>query len=67
MVSGTWYFGYGRAFERRASCVPAGSYYTEPPDDDHFAETRESEVLVQITGIGPTGTTYVEQANNPSK
>jgi len=38
--------------------LPAGSFYTEPPSDPHFAETRDTPVILQITGYGPTGTTY---------
>jgi hypothetical protein len=30
----------------------------------HFAETRDSDVLVQISGLGPTGTTYVDATDN---
>jgi len=68
VVSGTWYFGYGKRFDPvNLKALPAGSFYTEPPAEDHFAETRETAVMVQITGIGPTGTTYVEQANNPAR
>jgi len=66
VVSGTWYFGYGSAFDATAlRALPVGSYYTEPPDVDHFAETRDTAVLVQITGVGPTGTTYVRTEDDP--
>lgn len=59
VISGTWYFGYGKAFDAGAlKALPPGSFYTEPPDEPHFAETRDSEVVLQITGYGPTGTTY---------
>jgi pimeloyl-ACP methyl ester carboxylesterase len=62
VVSGTWYFGYGRIFDPTLlKPLPPGSFYTEPPDEDHFAETRDTAVTVQITGLGPTGTTYVEK------
>ena len=68
VVSGTWYFGYGHFFDAAAlRPLPVGSYYTEPPNDDHFAETRDTEVMVQITGMGPTGTTYVSAADDPRK
>ena len=57
--SGTWYFGYGKTFDSNAlKALPPGSFYTEPPADPHFAETRDSAVVLQITGYGPTGTTY---------
>jgi hypothetical protein len=59
VISGTWYFGYGNTFGADAlKALPPGSFYTEPPNHPHFAETRESPVVLQITGYGPTGTTY---------
>lgn len=59
VISGTWYFGYGKAFDAAAlKALPPGSFYTEPPADPHFAETRDGPVVLQITGYGPTGTTY---------
>lgn len=59
VISGTWYFGYGKVFDANAlKALPHGSFYTEPPSDPHFAETRDTPVVLQITGYGPTGTTY---------
>jgi quercetin dioxygenase-like cupin family protein len=59
VISGTWYLGYGKTFDVNAlKALPPGSFYTEPPGDRHFAETRDSDVVLQITGFGPTGTTY---------
>ena len=59
VISGTWYFGYGKVFDVNAlKALPPGSFYTEPPADPHFAETRDTPVVLQITGYGPTGTTY---------
>lgn len=61
VVSGTWYFGYGSKFDERAlKALPPGSFYTEPPGQPHFARTGDTTVVLQITGVGPTGTTYVE-------
>jgi pimeloyl-ACP methyl ester carboxylesterase/quercetin dioxygenase-like cupin family protein len=68
VVSGVWYFGYGREFDSaRLRALPVGSFYAEPPSLDHFAETRDSAVIVQITGVGPTGTTYVEAKRDPRR
>jgi pimeloyl-ACP methyl ester carboxylesterase/quercetin dioxygenase-like cupin family protein len=67
VVSGTWYFGYGDKFDdAKLRALPPGSFYTEPPSEDHFAETRDSDVLVQISGLGPTGTAYVDPADDPT-
>ena len=67
VVSGTWYFGYGKQFDEKAlKALPAGSFYTEPGGVDHFAMTKE-EVVIQITGFGPTSTTYVDAANDPAR
>jgi len=68
VLSGTWYFGYGREFNEGAlKELPAGSVYTEPPNANHFAMTRGEGAVVQITGYGPSGTTYVDPANDPNR
>jgi quercetin dioxygenase-like cupin family protein len=68
VLSGTWYFGYGREFNEGAlKALPPGSVYTEPPNANHFAMTRGEGVVVQITGTGPSGTAYVDPANDPAR
>jgi quercetin dioxygenase-like cupin family protein len=68
VISGTWYFGYGAKFEEsRLKLLPAGSVYTEPPNANHFAMTRAEGVTIQITGTGPSGTAYVDPANDPNR
>jgi pimeloyl-ACP methyl ester carboxylesterase/uncharacterized RmlC-like cupin family protein len=63
VVSGTWYIGYGAKFdEAKLKPLTAGSFYTEPPGVAHFAKTGNDPVVVQITGNGPTGTEYVDEA-----
>lgn len=59
VISGTWYFGYGDKFdERKLKALPPGGFYTEPPNERHFARTGDTPVVLQITGFGPTGTQY---------
>lgn len=66
VVSGTWYIGYGDHFDKaKLKALPPGSFYTEPSDGTHFAETRGEAVIVQITGIGPSSTQYVEPDLDP--
>ena len=60
VISGTWQIGYGTVFdEKKLKALVPGSFYTEPPNVPHFAQTGSTAVVVQITGYGPTGTTYV--------
>jgi quercetin dioxygenase-like cupin family protein len=62
VVAGTWYFGYGNsASGSMEKALPVGSFYTEPAGAAHFAETKETPVVVYITGFGPTDTVYVQQ------
>ena len=68
VISGTWYFGYGKQFNESAlKTLPAGSIYAEPPNANHFAMPRGEGVVIQITGTGPSGTTYVAPNNDPAR
>ncbi len=68
VVSGTWYIGYGESFDgARVKALPAGSFYTEPSHRAHFAETRDEPVIVQITGVGPSSTRYIDPAMDPQR
>jgi len=66
VVSGTWRIGYGDKFdESKLKALPPGSFYTEPPGQNHFAETGDEPVAVQITGFGPSSTEYVDKSQDP--
>jgi quercetin dioxygenase-like cupin family protein len=68
VVSGTWYFGYGRtATDEAKKTLPRGSFYSEPAGLAHFAETKDEPVVVYITGFGPSDTVYVNPADDPRK
>jgi len=68
VVSGTWYIGYGDSFDSvELRALPPGSFYTEPSNRTHFAETRDEPVIVQITGVGPSSTRYVDAAADPRR
>ena len=63
VLSGTWYFAYGQTFdESKLRALPAGSFYTEPPNVDHFAMTKAEGVTIEITGYGPSSTIYANAA-----
>jgi|SRR6185437_6678658 len=66
VLSGTWYFGYGNKFdEGQLKKLPAGSIYSEVADQNHFAMTKDEGVVVEITGYGPSGVTYVNPTDDP--
>src|SRR6202035_828217 len=66
VISGTWRIGYGDRFdEGRLKALPPGSFYTEPSGRNHFAETSDEAVVVQITGFGPSSTEYVDATQDP--
>jgi quercetin dioxygenase-like cupin family protein len=56
VVSGTVYFGYGEQFDEAAmKAMPAGSVWTEPARQAHFAWAKDGEAVVQVVGNGPSG------------
>jgi quercetin dioxygenase-like cupin family protein len=68
VVSGNFYFAFGDTFdESQLKKLPPGSFYTEPPGAHHFAMTKDEEAVVYVTGTGPTGTAYVNPADDPTK
>jgi len=61
VISGTWSFCFGnRHEENRLKALPEGSFYTEPANELHSARTGERPVVLEITGVGPTATTYLD-------
>jgi len=67
VVSGEWRFGYGDHFDvKRLKALPPGSVYSEPGGVEHFAQTTDTAVVVQISGYGPTDTKYFDPANDPA-
>ncbi len=46
--------------------LPAGSVYTEPSNEPHFAMTAEEPVMVLVTGFGPTDTVYENPNDEPT-
>lgn len=63
VIKGTWCAGTGETFEpARANCLAPGSLMIQPAKAVHWDGARgDEEVIVQIVGFGPTGTTTVNQ------
>ena len=68
ILSGVYATGYGDTFEAaKLKTLPAGSFYTEPADQPHFARTGRDPALVFITGNGPSDTQYVDAGADPTR
>jgi len=62
VLSGTFYFSIGEQWdESKLKAYPTGTFYSEPSKTPHYAWAKDGEVIVQITGMGPTGTTPIPQ------
>jgi len=65
ILLGTLYYGLGEQWdESKLTAFPPGTFFSEPPRMPHFAWAKDGEVILQLTGIGPTITTVI-QAPNP--
>jgi hypothetical protein len=67
VLSGTIHLGVGDTFDQtKAKALPAGSISIMEPKMHHFAWTSE-ETVVQLSGMGPWGITFVNPADDPRK
>ncbi|HEY7496793.1 MAG TPA: cupin domain-containing protein [Candidatus Tectomicrobia bacterium] len=67
VLSGTLHLGVGDTFDQaKLKALPAGSISIMEPKMHHFAWTSE-ETIVQLSGMGPWGITYVNPADDPRK
>ena len=55
VLSGTMYVGFGDQFdEGKLLALPPGSFFTEPGNLPHYNWAKDDEVIVQVTGTGPS-------------
>jgi quercetin dioxygenase-like cupin family protein len=60
VLSGTWYMGEGDTFDpAKTTPVKAGSYAMHPAKAHHYDGAKDEQVILQIIGYGPSGTTLV--------
>ena len=65
VLSGVFATGYGETFDgAKLKILPAGSFYTEPANVPHYIEIEE-EVVLQVSGTGPSGRKFVDQPEGP--
>jgi quercetin dioxygenase-like cupin family protein len=61
VLSGTLYYAFGEEWdESKLKALPAGTFFTEPAKAAHFAWAKDGEVVLQLTSVGPTGTTMIK-------
>ncbi len=67
VISGTLNIGTGDKLDRsKTKPLSAGSFAIMQPNTNHFVWTK-GETIVQIHGVGPTATNYVNPADDPRK
>ena len=66
VLKGTWWAGTGDKFDPNATTpVPAGSAAMHYARKVHYDGAKDEEVLVQISGVGPSGTIPVQPGESP--
>jgi quercetin dioxygenase-like cupin family protein len=62
VVSGKFGWIYGDTFdETKLHEMTTGTFFAEPGNEPHFALTKNEEVILQVAGFGPTGTTIIKK------
>jgi quercetin dioxygenase-like cupin family protein len=60
VLKGTWYTGTDDSWDPdKTVALKAGSYMKHPAGAVHYDGAKDEEVIVQIAGYGPSGTTEV--------
>ena len=62
VLSGTFYMGVGEQWdESKMKAYPPGTFVSEPAKMPHYTWAKDGEVIIQITGVGPSGATQIPQ------
>ncbi|MEO6066571.1 MAG: cupin domain-containing protein [Gemmatimonadota bacterium] len=68
VLTGTWTIGLGSTFDStQLQDFHAGAVYRLPANTVHFHMARADGALFQVTGVGPTSTTYVRPEDDPRR
>ena len=67
VLSGTAHVGTGdKLDEQRGDILTAGGYLHMPKGMHHYAWFTD-ETIIQLNGVGPTGSEYINPADDPRK
>jgi quercetin dioxygenase-like cupin family protein len=59
VLKGTWWTGTGENFEpEKTEPIRAGGFMLHPAGEAHFDGAKDEEVILQLAGVGPSGTTF---------
>jgi quercetin dioxygenase-like cupin family protein len=60
VLKGTWWTGTGEDFKPNATeAIRAGGWMLHPAGAAHFDGAKDEEVILQLAGVGPSGTTFI--------
>lgn len=63
VMQGTWWAGEGDVLDpEKTTPVKVGGFAIHTPGKVHYDGAKDEEVIVQISGIGPSGTNVVNPA-----
>ncbi|MFL6623836.1 MAG: cupin domain-containing protein [Sulfurifustaceae bacterium] len=66
VLKGTWWVGTSAEFEPgKTTPVKTGSFMKHPAGGPHYDGAKDEEVIVQITGVGPSGTDFLKPELGP--
>jgi quercetin dioxygenase-like cupin family protein len=61
VIEGTWYAGTQRSFDPEATvALSPGGFMLHPAGAVHYDGARDEAVIVEIRGMGPVSTDYVD-------
>ena len=67
VLSGTMYLGMGDKFDpARGQALNAGGYLHLPKGTHHY-EWANEDTVIELSGVGPVGMTYLNPADDPRK
>jgi hypothetical protein len=68
VIKGTWWTGFGPKFDPETTVpVKTGGFAIHTPKEIHYDGAKSEEVIVQISGMGPSGTTPVNPDGTDKK
>ena len=68
VLKGTWWAGTGENFDPSSTTpIPTGSFAIHAPGKVHYDGAKDEEVIVQISGTGPSGTNVVNPGDAKKK